>query len=67
MSDARQKILELQERLAAAEMVRDRQKALGSQENYLEAYSLVESLELQLNRLLAALSADKSEPPARDR
>lgn len=41
----------LRERIAKAESERDRWRSAGSQEKYLEAYSTVEALELQLERL----------------
>jgi hypothetical protein len=41
----------LQVRIAKAEADRDAWRAAGLQEKYLEAYSLVEALELQLHQL----------------
>jgi hypothetical protein len=46
-----EEIAALQERIAKAQSVRDTWRTSGMQEKYLEAYSLVESLELQLERL----------------
>lgn len=42
---------ELRRRIARAEVERDAWRASGLQEKYLEAYSTVEALELQLDRL----------------
>ena len=42
---------DLRARLAKAESVRDRWRASGRQEKYLESYFMVEALELQLDRL----------------
>ena len=54
----------LRQRIAKAEADRDAWRASGRQENYLEAYSMVEALENQLDqlertrrRLAAALAA----------
>jgi hypothetical protein len=41
----------LQARIARAESERDGWRASGMQEKYLEAYSMVEALELQLDQL----------------
>ena len=46
-------IAELQQRIVKAEADRDTWRASGRQEKYLEAYSMVEALELQLGRLQA--------------
>lgn len=48
------KIDELKARLARAESVRDTWRAAGRQENYLEAYSMVEALAMQLAQLEGA-------------
>jgi hypothetical protein len=44
----------LQLRIARAEVERDAWKTAGLQEKYLEAYSMVEALQLQLDRLHAS-------------
>ncbi len=44
----------LQLRVARAEIERDAWQAAGLQEKYLEAYSMVEALQLQLDRLHAS-------------
>jgi hypothetical protein len=44
----------LEERLARAESERDAWRAAGRQEKYLEAYSMVEALEVQLDQLQSA-------------
>jgi hypothetical protein len=44
----------LQLRVAKAEVERDAWQAAGLQEKYLEAYSMVEALHLQLDRLQAS-------------
>ena len=44
-------IADLQQRIAKAEADRDTWRASGRQENYLEAYSMVEALETQLDQL----------------
>jgi hypothetical protein len=41
----------LRQRIAKAEADRDAWRASGRQENYLEAYSMVEALETQLDQL----------------
>jgi lipid II:glycine glycyltransferase (peptidoglycan interpeptide bridge formation enzyme) len=41
----------LRQRIAKAEAARDTWRAAGRQENYLEAYSMVEALESQLDQL----------------
>lgn len=41
----------LQLRISRAEVERDAWRAAGLQEKYLEAYSMVEALEVQLDRL----------------
>ena len=51
MTTLREQIAELRLRISGAESQRDRWRALGSQEKYLEAYSLVEALEMQLASL----------------
>lgn len=43
-------IAEIKDRIAKATAERDAWRASGLQEKYLEAYSLVEALELQLER-----------------
>jgi hypothetical protein len=50
---AQKDIAELQQRIAKAEADRDTWRASGRREKYLEAYSMVEALELQLERLQA--------------
>ena len=45
----------LQVRVAKAESERDNWRVSGMQEKYLEAYSMVEALELQLDLLLDLL------------
>lgn len=51
MTTLREKIADLRLRISGAEARRDGWRASGSQERYLEAYSLVEALEVQLSRL----------------
>lgn len=50
----REEILAMQQRIARAETERDAWQASGVQEKYLEAYSMVEALALQLDRLRAS-------------
>jgi hypothetical protein len=47
-------IAAMQERIARAAVERDTWRASGMQEKYLEAYSMVEALELQLDGLRQA-------------
>ena len=47
-------IAAMQERIARAAVERDTWQASGMQEKYLEAYSMVEALELQLDGLRQA-------------
>ena len=47
----REEITALQARIAKAQSARDTWQGSGMQEKYLEAYSLVEALEVQLERL----------------
>jgi hypothetical protein len=47
-------IVSLQTRIAKAESARDSWRASGMQEKYLEAYSMVEAMELQLDFLRRA-------------
>jgi predicted RNase H-like nuclease (RuvC/YqgF family) len=47
-------IAAMQIRIAKAESERDNWRVSGMQEKYLEAYSMVEALELQLERLRQA-------------
>lgn len=49
-----QEITVMQERIVKAEAERDGWRSSSMQEKYLEAYSMVEALELQLERLRAA-------------
>jgi hypothetical protein len=49
-----QEITAMQERIAKAEAERDGWRSSSMQEKYLEAYSMVEALELQLDRLRTA-------------
>ena len=51
MTTLREKIADLRLRIAGAESKRDGWRAAGSQEKYLESYSLVEALEAQLSSL----------------
>jgi hypothetical protein len=51
---SREDIAAIQVRIAKAESERDSWRASGLQEKYLEAYSMVEALELQLDRLRKA-------------
>ena len=51
---SREDVVAMQVRIAKAESERDSWRASGRQEKYLEAYSLVEALELQLDRLRKA-------------
>jgi len=46
-----QEAVALRLRIARAELERDAWRASGLQEKYLEAYSMVEALEVQLERL----------------
>ena len=50
----REEIATLRARIAKAESERDSWRASGRQEKYLEAYSMVEALELQLDLLRGA-------------
>lgn len=49
-----EEISAMQERIARAEAERNGWQGSGMQEKYLEAYSMVEALQLQLDRLRAA-------------
>ena len=61
----RQEITALQERIARAQAERDGWRGTGMREKYLEAYSTVEALELELDRLRAcALPALLRSPTA---
>lgn len=51
-----EKVAALGARIAKAEAERDAWRAAGRQEKYLEAYSMVEALELQLARVRAGNS-----------
>jgi hypothetical protein len=51
MTTFKEEIAALQARIAQAESERDTWRASGRQENYLEAYSRVEALEVQLDQL----------------
>lgn len=53
-SSSREDIAAIQVRIAKAESERDTWRSSGRQEKYLEAYSMVEALELQLDRLRKA-------------
>jgi hypothetical protein len=67
---SREDIAAIQVRIARAESERDSWRSSGRQEKYLEAYSTVEALELQLDRLRKAPpSATKSDEavPERER
>lgn len=44
-------VVALRQRIAKAERDRDTWRATGRREKYLEAYSMVEALEVQLERL----------------
>jgi hypothetical protein len=48
-----EEIVAIKQRIARAESVRDGWRVSGMQEKYLEAYSMVEALELQLESLQA--------------
>ena len=52
--NVREDITTLQARIAKAEAERDGWRVSGRQEKYLEAYSMVEALELQLDVLRRA-------------
>jgi hypothetical protein len=52
--DQQKDIAAMQERIARAELERDTWQVSGLQEKYLEANSMLEALELQLERLLGA-------------
>jgi hypothetical protein len=67
----RQEIAALQERIVRAQVERDGWRATGLREKYLEAYSMVEALELQLDRLRACaipalLRSPTAETPGSD-
>ena len=68
---SREDIVALQVRIARAESERDSWRGSGTQEKYLEAYSMVEALELQLDRLRKAppsvAKSDKAPLPERER
>jgi hypothetical protein len=51
---SREDIAEFQVRMAKGESERDSLRGSGRQEKYLEAYSMVEALELQLDQLRKA-------------
>lgn len=57
MTTRREQIAELRLRISSAETQRDGWRAAGSQEKYLEAYSLVEALEVQLSSLEQSMPA----------
>lgn len=57
---AQDDIVALQVRIARAESVRDSWRVSGMQEKYLEAYSMVEALELQLDFLRRAARVQPS-------
>lgn len=61
-----QEIAALRARIAKAQSDRDTWRTSGRQENYLEAYSRVEALELQLERLRqeGLRSFARTPPPA---
>jgi hypothetical protein len=48
-----EEIVAIKQRIARAESARDGWRVSGMQEKYLEAYSMVEALELQLESLQA--------------
>jgi hypothetical protein len=54
----REEIAAIVARISKAETERDAWRAAGRQERYLEAHSMVESLELQLTRLTARAPID---------
>lgn len=61
-----EEITALQERIVRAQAERDGWRGAGLRERYLEAYSMVEALELQLERLRAcALPALPRGPSAK--
>lgn len=58
-------IAALKQRLAKAESERDAWRASGRQENYLEAYSMVEALQIQLDQMERAPPAsNECSPPS---
>jgi hypothetical protein len=57
-----EEIVSLKDRIAKAESDRDTWQASGQKEKYLEAYSMVGALELQLERAL-----DKGRPAAHEK
>src|SRR5438132_12254795 len=61
-----EEIAELRQRIAKAELDRDTWRTSGMQEKYLETYSLVEALELQLERMRQEGLGRVAVPDARD-
>jgi hypothetical protein len=67
----REDIAAIEVRIGKAESERDSWRRAGQQEKYLEAYSMVEALELQLDRLRACalpalLRSSTVKPPDED-
>jgi hypothetical protein len=52
-------IAALEQRIAQEEEKRDAWRAVGANEKYMEAYGMVEALELQLERKLLQSGSDK--------
>jgi hypothetical protein len=69
MTTLKEEIGAMQERIAKAESDRDTWRSSGMQENYLEAYSRVDALELQLEQLRqqGLRASGKHEPAERER
>jgi hypothetical protein len=68
MTTFKEEITALQDRIAKAQSDRDTWRTSGMQEKYLEAYSAVEALELQLERLRQqGLQAFGKDEPAGER
>jgi hypothetical protein len=58
-----QQVASIKMRLSKAEGDRDRWRAAGYQEKYLEAYFFVESLETELDRLVSQTPAENPMAP----
>jgi hypothetical protein len=51
MATLREAFVTIRARIESAQLARDAYRVAGSQEKYLEAYSMVEALELQLQKM----------------
>ena len=51
MATLREAFVTIRARIESAQLARDAHRVAGSQEKYLEAYSMVEALELQLQKM----------------